>query len=125
MSARHRSSALVERFPRLRMSGLAGRSRWLTLMSTAAAVGIFASSFCCLVFLAPLRASLELFDEAGMTALRAKSRRLTAYTEAWVDHAAAGRIEILTPRRPDERGYACSSTRAAGFTAQTWSIAPS
>jgi len=54
--------------------------------------------------LAPLRVSLEQFEQAGMDALRAKSLRLTAYLADWVEHAAAGRIEILTPARPDERG---------------------
>ena len=53
--------------------------------------------------LAPLRASLELFDAVGMAALRAKSERLTAYLESWVDHAAGG-CEILTPRDPASRG---------------------
>ncbi len=53
--------------------------------------------------LAPLRASLELFDAVGMEALRGKSERLTAYLEAWIDHAAHG-IEILTPRDPRARG---------------------
>ncbi len=38
-----------------------------------------------------------------MEALRSKSERLTAYLEAWVDHAAPG-VEILTPREPDARG---------------------
>jgi kynureninase len=54
--------------------------------------------------MAPLRVSLRLFDEAGMPALRDKSKRLTAYMQWWVDHVAARRIEVLTPRRPDERG---------------------
>jgi kynureninase len=53
--------------------------------------------------LAPLRASLDLFDEVGIDALRAKSERLTAYLEAWVDHATSG-IEILTPREVQARG---------------------
>jgi len=53
--------------------------------------------------LAPLRASLDLIDEVGMGALRAKSERLTAYLEAWIDHAASG-IEILTPRDVQARG---------------------
>jgi len=53
--------------------------------------------------LAPLRAALELVDKAGMETLRAKSERLTAYLEAWVDHAGRG-IEILTPREPQARG---------------------
>jgi kynureninase len=54
--------------------------------------------------LAPLRASLDLFDEAGTAALRAKSIELTGYLERWIDHAAGGRIEILTPRDPQARG---------------------
>jgi kynureninase len=55
--------------------------------------------------LAPLRASLELFDEAGMARLREKSLRLTAYLEAALDQMLpAGRVEQLTPREPDERG---------------------
>lgn len=53
--------------------------------------------------LAPLRASLALFDEVGLDALRAKSERLTAYLEAWVDHAAE-ECEILTPRDARARG---------------------
>jgi len=54
--------------------------------------------------LAPLRASLELFDEAGMEALRGKSQRLTHYLEDWIEHAAADQIEILTPREARLRG---------------------
>jgi kynureninase len=54
--------------------------------------------------MAPLRVSLGIFEEAGLPALREKSRRLTAYLEAWVDRAAAGRIEVLTPRDPAARG---------------------
>jgi kynureninase len=50
--------------------------------------------------LAALRASLELFDAAGIAALRAKSVRLTAYLE-WLlrDHC-----ELLTPHDPERRG---------------------
>jgi len=54
--------------------------------------------------LAPLRVSLGLFDEAGMGALRDKSERLTAYLEAWVEHVAGERIEVLTPAAAHERG---------------------
>ena len=53
--------------------------------------------------LAPLRASLDLFDEVGMPALREKSERLTAYLEAWIAHAAGG-ISSLTPREVNARG---------------------
>ena len=54
--------------------------------------------------MAPLRVALGMFDSVGMAALCAKSERLTAYLEAWVEHVARGRIELLTPSRPDERG---------------------
>ena len=50
--------------------------------------------------LAALRASLELFDAAGMPALREKSVRLTGYLE-WL---LRDRCEILTPRDPERRG---------------------
>jgi kynureninase len=54
--------------------------------------------------MAPIRASLELFDAATMPALRAKSLALTGYLEALVNAHLAGRIEILTPADPARRG---------------------
>jgi kynureninase len=48
--------------------------------------------------LAPLRASLDIFDEAGMPALCAKSRRLTGYLRFLLEQSASGAIGILTPR---------------------------
>jgi len=58
--------------------------------------------------LAPVAASLECFDQAGLAALRAKSIALTGYLEALVDGRLAGRVTILTPREPRERGAALS-----------------
>jgi kynureninase len=54
--------------------------------------------------LAPLLASLEIFDEVGMDALREKSQRLTGYLAAWIDHVADPRVEIVTPCDPAARG---------------------
>ncbi|MCB9181071.1 MAG: kynureninase [Flavobacteriales bacterium] len=57
--------------------------------------------------MAPHRASLDLFDRAGMDALVAKGRRLTAFLEAVIDQVASDtgkQLEIITPRDPDQRG---------------------
>jgi kynureninase len=54
--------------------------------------------------LAPLRASFEIFDQAGMQALRQKSLGLTGYLESWIDAVADERVRILTPRDPGSRG---------------------
>ncbi|MFL5327780.1 MAG: kynureninase [Gemmataceae bacterium] len=54
--------------------------------------------------MAPIRASLELFDKAGMNRLRAKSEQLTNYLEMLLDRLPAGRITPLTPREPNRRG---------------------
>ena len=56
--------------------------------------------------LVPIRSSLEIFDAAGgMTALRARSQRLTAYLESLVDTLATShQLSIVTPRNPAERG---------------------
>jgi kynureninase len=54
--------------------------------------------------LAALRASLEIFDEAGMSRLRAKSERLTGHLESLLDGIADDRISVITPRDPAARG---------------------
>jgi len=54
--------------------------------------------------LAPLRASLDLFDAATLPALRAKSVRLTGYLEFLIDACGKDRFEIITPRDPERRG---------------------
>lgn len=52
----------------------------------------------------PLLASLAMFDEVGMTALRQKSKKLTGYLEYLVDRIPGDKYEIITPRDPNERG---------------------
>ncbi|HMS09966.1 MAG TPA: hypothetical protein PKE66_10815, partial [Pyrinomonadaceae bacterium] len=54
--------------------------------------------------LAALRASLEIFDEATMPSLRAKSERLTGYLEYLFKNIETGRIEVITPADPHQRG---------------------
>lgn len=54
--------------------------------------------------LAALRASLDIFHEAGMDALREKSELLTGYMEYLVYENNNGNIEIITPENKTERG---------------------
>ena len=55
--------------------------------------------------MAPLRASLAIFDEAGgMQPLREKSKRLTGYLEFLLGRAGSGRFTVITPRDPEARG---------------------
>ena len=53
---------------------------------------------------APVRASLALFEEAGLEVLRAKSIQLTGYLEGLLHGVGTGRVEILTPTDPEARG---------------------
>jgi kynureninase len=54
--------------------------------------------------LAALRASLELFDQATMPALRAKSERLTGFLEFLLRQIPDKFIDIITPEEPSARG---------------------
>lgn len=51
-----------------------------------------------------LKASLELFDSAGMAALREKSIKLTNYLEFLLKHIENIKFEIITPKNCKERG---------------------
>ena len=54
--------------------------------------------------MAPLAASLALFDQVGMPALRRKSERLTGYLEFLLDRLPGAQVRLLTPRDPAARG---------------------
>ncbi|MEP7213552.1 MAG: kynureninase [Acidobacteriota bacterium] len=54
--------------------------------------------------MAALRASLEIFAEAGMPALAAKSKSLTGYLETLLRQIDDQRIEVITPSDPNARG---------------------
>ncbi len=63
---------------------------------------------------APLRASLPLFAQAGMAALRHKSLALTAYLESLVQRLAGEELAIVTPGEPERRGCQLSLRVQAG-----------
>ncbi len=54
--------------------------------------------------MAPLRASLDLFQRVGMPALRAKSLQLTGYLEALIRARLGDVLEIVTPAETHRRG---------------------
>ncbi len=63
--------------------------------------------------MAPLRASLALFDEVGIDRLRERSIRLTAALER--ELAATGLVDIVTPADPATRGaMLCLRVRTPG-----------
>jgi len=53
--------------------------------------------------MAALRASMELFDEVGMTTLRKKSKKLTGYLDFLLQNLADS-VSLITPGLPEERG---------------------
>ena len=54
--------------------------------------------------MAPLRASMDLFEQAGFARLRAKSEALTGYLEALLSAIPSSPVRVLTPSNPAERG---------------------
>lgn len=54
--------------------------------------------------MAPIRASMELFMEAGFDNLLAKSVQMTSYLEYLIHHIKGDRIKIITPANPKDRG---------------------
>ena len=55
--------------------------------------------------MAPLRASLSIFHEAGgMEPLRAKSMKLTGYLEFLIEQIGSKKFSIITPADPSARG---------------------
>ena len=54
--------------------------------------------------MAAVKASLDIFAEAGMENLRAKSEKLTGYLEFLVNDLNNAHISIITPSDPEQRG---------------------
>ncbi len=53
---------------------------------------------------APLLASLDIFQRAGIAALRKKSIALTGYLQSLIEQHLAGLIQIITPSAQEQRG---------------------
>ena len=51
-----------------------------------------------------IKASLDMFNEVGMKALRQKSLKLTGYLEHLINNLNHRSIEIITPTDPNQRG---------------------
>ncbi len=54
--------------------------------------------------MAAIRASLDIFEEAGMENIITKQKKLTGYLEFLLHELKNERISIITPSNPDERG---------------------
>ncbi|MEM9547753.1 MAG: kynureninase [Bacteroidota bacterium] len=54
--------------------------------------------------MAAIKASLEIFEEAGISNLRKKAIELTRFCEFTIDSINNDRIQIITPRNPNKRG---------------------
>ncbi len=72
--------------------------------------------------LAPLAASLAIFDDAGFDALRAKSERLTGYLEYLLRTRLDERARLLTPSAPAARG--CQLSLALELAAEAAAAVP-
>ena len=57
-----------------------------------------------IISMAAIRASLDVFAEAGFDNIRRKSEKLTGFMEFLIDDMNNDRINIITPRNPEERG---------------------
>lgn len=67
--------------------------------------------------MATLRASMEIFDAAGMHSLRKKSVLLTQYFEILLKAAEFKKVKIITPPKAEDRG--CSLSLDFGSSAKT------
>ena len=54
--------------------------------------------------MAAIKASLDIFDKVGMSALLNKSKKLTGFFEYLIHEIASDTIKIITPTHPNERG---------------------
>jgi kynureninase len=63
--------------------------------------------------MAPLLASMEIFDEVGMAAIRLKSEKMTGFLEYLITENLPA-VNIITPANPAERGCQLSLVAPGG-----------
>ena len=54
--------------------------------------------------MAAIKASLDMFNQVGMDAIRTKAEKLTGYFEFLINELNNAKIKIITPSNPNERG---------------------
>jgi kynureninase len=110
---RHHAAVGVPRFEGWWSTAAATRFEMAPVARPPASADAWQVSNPPILAMSPVRTSLALFDKVGMTALRERSIRLTAYLEQLID-AAALPAEIVTSRDPARRGAQLSLRIPAG-----------
>ena len=112
--SRHLDDSALPRFEGWWGNAREGRFRMEREFTPAAGADAWQLSTPPILAIAPLRASLDLFREAGMDRLRAKSRNLTRWLEEIIEDRMGEVLEILTPADPERRGCQLSLRIRAG-----------
>jgi kynureninase len=112
--SRHADSRELPRFEGWWGNERQGRFRMEPRFNPAAGAEAWQLSNPPILAMAPLRASLALFQEAGMARLRVKSRRLTGWLAEAIEAEVGHVLEILTPAAPERRGCQLSLRVRAG-----------
>jgi kynureninase len=102
--ARHAGDSSLPRFEGWWGNDRSGRFRMEPRFTPAAGAEAWQLSNPPILAMAPLRASLALFQDAGMVRLRAKSRGMTQWLARAVEDRLGEVLEILTPADPVRRG---------------------
>ena len=100
---RHHGAALP-RFEGWWGNDEASRFQMADRFNPAAGAAAWQQSTPPILSMAPLKASLELFREAGMGRIRAKSVAMTAWLQQQVETRFQSTLQIITPEEPERRG---------------------
>jgi len=114
---RHHGRSDLQRLNGWFGNDLATRFRMAAEFSPAPGADAWQLSTHTTLAMAPLRASLAVFERAGMKRLREKSLDLTAWLAARVEETLGEALQIITPLEPHRRGCQLSLRVRAGRTA--------